>query len=130
MHHTSKSNLLKKVAISQTKSGTNCLAKHVPRYVFGYACVYHHLLDVSAVINLDYYDVAVRAVDDATGLKSPTVVCHALDCRLVLAGEGYARKTVAIVERLTPDARHARRDRHRRQTAATLKRLIPDARHA
>ena len=36
-------------------------------------------------------DVAVRAVNNASFLKTPTVVCHALDCRLVLAGKGYTR---------------------------------------
>ena len=52
--------------------------------------VYHHLLDVNTVIRLER-DVAVRAVDDAARIKIPTVVCHVLDRRLVLAGEGNAR---------------------------------------
>ena len=95
----------------------------------GQISVYHHLFDVSAVIRLDR-DVAVRAVDDASCLKTPTVVCHALDCRLVFAGESYACQTTAIVKRILPDARHTRRDRHRRQTTATEERPIPDARHA
>ena len=75
-------------------------------------------------------DVAVRAVNDAAVFKIPTVVCHAFDRRLVLAGEGYICKTSAISKRRTPDACHARRNRHLRQPAATLERIRPDARHA
>ena len=75
-------------------------------------------------------DVAVRAVDDASYLKTPFVVCHALYGRLVFTGEGYACQTSAVEERLPSDVRHARRDRHRRQTAASLKRSLSDARHA
>ena len=128
MHHTSKSNLLKKVAISQTKSGTNGLVKHVPRYAFRYAGVYHHLFDVCAVIRLDR-DVAVRAVKDAARLKIPTVVCHALDCRLVLAGEGYARKAGATIERKIPDARHAVGNSHTFHRLAIIEYTVSDDRH-
>ena len=74
-------------------------------------------------------DVAVRAVDDTARLKFPTVVCHAFDCRLVLAGEGHIPQTAAIPKRRVLDARHARRDRHTCQAAAVSKRPTPDARH-
>ena len=74
-------------------------------------------------------DVAVRAVDDAAGIKLPTVVCHALDCRLVFAGEGYARKADATIERLIPNARHTVGYRHTCQSAAIDKRIFSDARH-
>ena len=72
--------------------------------------VYHHPFDIRAAIRLER-DVAIRAVDDAAGIKLPTVVCHALDRRLVLARESYACKPAAIVERPRPDARHAVADR-------------------
>ena len=98
-------------------------------------------------------DVAVCAVDDAAGWKTPIIVCHASDGSLVLAGEGYTCQTTAAVkrppldarhavryrhacqagaagERVLPDARHAVRNRHRRQPTAIVKRLVPDARHA
>ena len=75
------------------------------------------------------HDVAVRAVNDASCLKTPTVFCHALNCRRVFAREGNVYKVAAITERIFPDARHARRDRHLRQAAAIVKRIIPDARH-
>ena len=51
-------------------------------------------------------DVAVRAVEDAARIKTPIVVCHALDRSLVFAGEGQARKTVADDECIIPDTRH------------------------
>ena len=69
-------------------------------------------------------------MDDAARIKIPTIVCHSLDSYFVFAGEGNVYKVAAITERPIPDARHARRDRHRRQTAATAKRLITDGRHA
>ena len=110
--------------------GANGLVfRHVPRYAFRYTCVYHYLFDIRAVLHLNR-DVAVRAVDDAARLKTPTVVFHALNCRLVLAGEGNACQTAAACERPTPDARHAIRNRHRRQTSAGVERRRPDARHA
>ena len=75
-------------------------------------------------------DVAVRAVDDAAGIKTPTtVVCHALDSRLVFTGEGHVCQTAATVKRRIPDARHSLRDRHARQPTAVDKRVIPDVRH-
>ena len=94
----------------------------------GQISVYHHLFDVSAVIRLDR-DVAVRAVDDASCLKTPTVVCHALDCRVVFAGEGHACQSAALGERIFPDARHAVGDRHACQATAFIERILPDARH-
>lgn len=84
------------------------------------------LFELSFCLNRD---VAVRAMDDAAGIKTPIVVCHSLDCSLVFAGESYACQTTAIGKHIRPDARHARRNRHRRQTAAIVKRIIPDARH-
>ena len=74
-------------------------------------------------------DVAVRAVNDAAVFKMPTVVCHALDCRLVLAGEGYTRKT-ALIEHILSDARHAVRYRQARKPAAEAKHTTPDTCHA
>ena len=90
---------------------------------------YHHLFDIRATLSLDC-DVTIRAVDDASFLKTPTVVFHALNCRFIFAGESYACQTAATVKRIIPNARHARRDRHRRQTATVEKRPTPDARHA
>ena len=95
----------------------------------GQTGVYHHLFDIRTALNLDR-DVAVRAVDDAARIKIPRVVCHALDRRFVLAGEGYTRQHATINECRLPDARHAPRNRHRCQTTAIVKRFIPDARHA
>ena len=103
--------------------------RHVPRNAFRYTSFYHHLLDVHAAINLNR-DITIRAVEDASCLKTPTVVCHAFDRRFVLAGEGHRRQTTATVKRIIPDARHTIRNRHRRQSAAVLKRLTHDARHA
>ena len=96
-------------------------------------------------------DVAVRAVDDAAGIKIPTIGCHVLDGCLVFTGEGHARKpgrherpttnarhtvgdrharkSAATLERKRPDARHTRRDSHSRHTTTTVKRIRPDARH-
>ena len=87
--------------------------------------MYHHLIDV----RLDR-DVAVRTVEDASCLKTPTVVCHAFDRRLVFAREGNVYKVAAITERVLPDARHAIRNRHRCQTGAIVECTAPDARHA
>lgn len=56
-------------------------------------------------------DVAVRAVNNASFLKTPTVVCHAFDCRLVLAREGHAHKN-ALIEHTIPDASHRIWDYH------------------
>ena len=98
--------------------------RHVPCYAFRYTSVYHHLFDIR--LNRD---VAVRAVDDAAGIKSPTVVCHALNCRLVLSGAGYARKT-ALIEHIPSDARNAVRYRHARKPAAEAKHTTPDTCHA
>ena len=69
-------------------------------------------------------------MDDTAFLKTPTVVCHALDCRVVFAGEGHACQAAALGERPVPDARHAGGDRHACQTAANFKRPSPNARHA
>ena len=102
--------------------------RHVPRNAFRYTSFYHHLLDVHAAINLNR-DITIRAVEDASCLKTPTVVCHAFDRRFVLAGEGHRRQTTATVKRIIPDARHTVRYRHRRQSAAPGERIIPDARY-
>ena len=75
-------------------------------------------------------DVTVCAVDDAACLKTPIVVCHVLDRRFVLAGEGHICQISTCVECSIPDARYARRDRHWRQTTATGERTLSDARHA
>ena len=77
-----------------------------------YTGVYHHLF----VIRLNR-DVAVCAVDDAAGIKLPTVVCHALDRRLVLAGEGYTCQSDAIFKRTCPDVLDSIAYRHTRQAA-------------
>ena len=69
-------------------------------------------------------------MNNATRLKPPREVCHALDCRFVFAGEGHACQFAALGERPVPDARHAVGDRHARKIVATLKRPIPYARHA
>ena len=80
---------------------------------------------------LDYREVAVRAVDDAVCLKTPTIVLfHALDSFFVLAWECYTCQTAATVKRILPDARHARWNRHARQATTIPERRIPDARHA
>ena len=63
---------------------------HVPRYAAKYTSFYHYLLDVHAAINLNR-DITIRAVEDASCLKTPTVVCHVLDRLFVFTGEGYAR---------------------------------------
>ena len=133
--------------IGQTK--TKSLARHVLRYVFRYTSIYHHLLDVRTAICLDR-DVAVCTVDDAARIKIPRVVCHSLDRRFVLAGEGYTRqhatinecrlpdachtiadrytcKSATIVERIISNARHTRWDRHRRQAAAPIKHILSNA---
>ena len=47
---------------------------NVPCYAFRYIGVYHHMLDIRLKL-----DVAVCAVDDTAGLKTPIVVCHVLD---------------------------------------------------
>ena len=75
-------------------------------------------------------DVAVCAVDDAAGWKTPIIVCHASDGSLVLAGEGYTCQTTAAVKRPPLDARHAVRYRHACQAGAAGERVLPDARHA
>ena len=75
-------------------------------------------------------DVAVRTVEDAAGIKFPTVVCHALDGSLVLAGEGHTRQSTAAGKRPTPDARHAVWNSHTCKPATVGKRITPDSRHA
>ena len=77
----------------------------------GQAGVYHHLLDVRTAIRLDR-DVAVCTVEDATCCKTPTVVCHVLDCCQILAKEGHVSKAAATVKRTILDARHTVRYRH------------------
>ena len=74
-------------------------------------------------------DVAVCAVDDASCLKTPTVVCHALDRRLVLAGEGYARKADATIERKIPDVRHRFWNSHTSHRLAIIEYTVSDDRH-
>ena len=75
-------------------------------------------------------DVAVCAVEDTTGLKTPIVAFHALDRRFVLAGEGHACKSAALIERIRPNACHTVRYRHTCQSAAEAKHIIPDTCHA
>ena len=74
-------------------------------------------------------DVAICAVDDAAGIKIPREVCHSLDRRFVLAGEGHACQIGATVKRTTPDARHTVRDYYVCQTVAIGKHIALDARH-
>ena len=75
-------------------------------------------------------DVAVRAVDDTAGFKTPTLVSHALDGCYILAGEGHICQTDATVKRIFPDARHRFWNRHACQPAAEAKHTIPDTCHA
>ena len=111
--------------IGQTK--TKSLARHVLRYVFRYTSIYHHLLDVRTAICLDR-DVAVRAVEDAAIIKTPTVACHAFDCRLVFSGEGNARQIFASIKCVKINANHAVRNNHARQISAVVE-CIHNARH-
>ena len=60
-------------------------------------------LETNDLIRLNR-DVAICAVEDASCLKTPFVVCHALDCRLVFTGEGHICKIVARREYILPDA--------------------------
>lgn len=74
-------------------------------------------------------DVAVCAMDDAAGIKLPTVVCHALDSCFVLAGKGYTRQTVASLKCIVPDVRHRFWNRHTSQTVAFRECTSSNARH-
>ena len=66
---------------------------------------------------------------DAARIKIPRIVFYALDRRLVLAGEGYARKT-ALIEHILSDVRHRFWNRHACQPAAEAKHTTPDTCHA
>ena len=68
-------------------------------------------------------------MDDAAGIKLPTVVCHALDCRFVFAGEGHACQTATVPKRQVPDACHTIRYYDAREATAVRKRLIAYSRH-
>ena len=107
---------------------TNDLIRHILHAAFRYVCVYHHPFDVRAALRLNR-DVAVSAVEDAARIKSPTVVCHALDCLLVLAGEGYARKADATIERKIPDVRHRFWNSHTSHRLAIIEYTVSDDRH-
>ena len=74
-------------------------------------------------------DVAIRAVDDAARIKIPRVVCHSLDRRFVLAGEGYTRQHATINECRLPDACHTIADRYTCKSATIVERIISNARH-
>ena len=91
--------------------------------------MYHHLFDVCADFCLDY-DITICAVEDTAGLKTPIVAFHALDCCLVLAGEGHAHQTAAAFERTILNARHIIRNSNACQTGATGKRRRLDDCHA
>ena len=90
--------------------------------------MYHHLLYDCADFCLDC-DVAVCAMDDTTGWKTPALVSHVLDCRLVLAREGYTCQDAAAIKLRIRNARHTVRDRQRHQAAAIVKCRKPNASH-
>ena len=77
---------------------------------------------------LDCY-VAVGAVDDAASRKIPRVVGHALDFGDGFASHSHTHQVGAVVERPTPDARHAVRYCHTREGCASES-TPTDARHA